>query len=233
MNRLAYFLILTLICITSLANAFFIPRGAPELVEFGFPEWSDQLGDIYVVNFKDPKYNLDMTDAEMLELTKEVRFYSTAHPNEHHVQQDPSKWWYRDHYCSCEGSFGIDFSQSSLSNERGVNGILLRYLTYGDHISAQYSARVTFGDGSSAHYDLRWDPFDSYWWYITSDLGIKSVHLGYNGEVTSEGNFRLEQVAIGGWIPVASVSETGSLGLVLTGLFGLFASRKLKSLSIR
>ncbi len=90
-----------------------------------------------------------------------------------------------------------------------------------------YHAFVTFGDGSTADYQLEYALVDLTTFFgITSDLLISSIHLGLaNGELTGLGGFAIDNLTIGA--QASSVPDSSSTLSLLMGvaLVGFVAQR--------
>jgi hypothetical protein len=111
-------------------------------------------------------------------------------------------------YCAgCNGSFLLDFTETSVGTALGVFGAGFDILS-----ATQYVAHVTFGDNSTQDYSLANQQF----WGITSDKSIKSIHVGLeNGATTVEGYISIDNLTIG----ATSVPEPTTM----LGIFGLGA----------
>jgi hypothetical protein len=125
-------------------------------------------------------------------------------------------------YCAgCNGSFQLDFTSTTVGTAAGVFGVGLTLLSSAE---PQYTAFVTFGDGSTANYSLPLsssvsNPFVG----LTSNLSIRSIDFGLrDGVTTQEGQFAISNLTIGSaaiaqepGISIAStfISESVSDGL--------------------
>lgn len=95
------------------------------------------------------------------------------------------------YYCAgCNGSFKLDFTDTSFTRDGGVRGagFDIRF-----NASSLYDALVTFGNGSTALYDLSTGGF----WGITSTSGIASITFGPAGSVSQGGSFGIDNLTIG------------------------------------
>lgn len=117
-------------------------------------------------------------------------------------------------YCAgCNGSFLLDFTQTSVGSSQGVFGVgfdmIRNYLLPSDVSplppgTLGYHAFVTFGDGSAADFVL---PLaDQYtvqsFWGITSPDLVRTIHIGLaNGGVTQTSAFIMDNLTIGAQAP--------------------------------
>jgi len=121
-------------------------------------------------------------------------------------------------YCAgCNGSFLLDFTQTTLGNSLGVFGAAFDIL-----FDTQYFAHVMFGDGSTQDFSLAGQTF----WGITSEKSIKGIHVGLaGGGSTISGSIVIDNLTIG----AKSVPEPASLiGLLACGTFGATSALKRK-----
>ncbi|MCC5649265.1 PEP-CTERM sorting domain-containing protein [Nostoc sp. XA013] len=119
-------------------------------------------------------------------------------------------------YCAgCNGSFLLDFTQTTVGNTLGVFGAGFDILS-----GTQYFAKVTFGDNSMQDFSLAGQNF----WGITSEKSIKTVHVGLQGGgSTTNGSILIDNLTIGG---IKSVPEpTSVIGLLALGV-GSLVKRK-------
>ena len=124
-----------------------------------------------------------------------------------------------DHrYCAgCNGSFLLDFSETSLTQGNGVSAIGFDFFK-----SSAYFATVSYGNGAVDNFRLA---LGDGFWGITSDQQIKSIHFGLiNGQSTTSGYLEIDNLTIGQ--VAASVPEPGNLALLGIGLLGLALSRR-------
>ncbi|MBW4687058.1 MAG: PEP-CTERM sorting domain-containing protein [Komarekiella atlantica HA4396-MV6] len=122
-------------------------------------------------------------------------------------------------YCAgCNGSFLLDFTQTTVGNALGVFGAGFDIL-YG----TQYFAQVTFGDDSTQDFSLAGQNF----WGITSEKSIKGIHVGLQGGgATTSGSILIDNLTIGG---AKSVPEPASvIGILAFGAFGASSLHKRK-----
>lgn len=123
-------------------------------------------------------------------------------------------------YCAgCNGSFLLDFTQTSVGNALGVFGAGFDILADTD-----YFARVTFGNNNEQDFSLAGRSFFG----ITSDTGIKSFYIGLaGGQPTIDGYIEIDNLTIG------SKSEpvpepTSVMGLLAVGAFSAGSMLKRK-----
>jgi hypothetical protein len=126
-------------------------------------------------------------------------------------------------YCSlCYGSFRLSFDTTSMSRGGAVHGVGLDLAENGGVDPAfRYAALVTFGDGSTASFDLPFvaeaypAPPDHRFWGITSDAGIRSVDFISHA---SSGPERTYLIIDNLTLAAAMVPERSTLALMLAGL---------------
>ena len=136
------------------------------------------------------------------------------------------------YYCAgCNGSFSLDFTSTSIGNDKGVYGVAFDYF-YGPVTTntplVELFAFVTFGDGSSENFALSPVDLDAENWNffgVVSDQLISSLHVGLqNGQPTEDASVGIDNLAIG----AMAVSEPSSVAggvLVALSLLRLNRSR--------
>lgn len=181
------------------------------------------LGTMVVDDYENGAYVFVQSDADMSSVLGETQYTSTGHVNNNIVWDSAGNHL----YCAgCNGSFLLDFSSTSVSTGSGVFGVGFEYFNNGD----QYTAFVTYGDGSQANIGIPGGTGASDMVFIglTSDLLISSIHLGLlDGGTSVGGSFALDNLTIGsrGDAPVPAPAALGFLGLGLAGL-GLTKGRR-------
>lgn len=136
-----------------------------------------------------------------------------------------------DYYCGgCNGSFRLLFSTTSVGTASGVYGAGFNYVNQARPGLPLYQAFVTFGDGTTANYELASNGQYSFpsFFGIASDLNISSIHLGLvNGQSTHDGSFAIDNLTIGTAVAAQSVPDpVSSLTLLVIGLTGLALARR-------
>ena len=155
-------------------------------------------------------------NAAMSAVLGETDYESTQHSDFNLIRHTATN----DYYCAgCNGSFKLTFDSTSVSDASGVFGAGFNFVNTGG-----YTAFVTFGDMTTANYQL---PFVGQvgntlpgFFGITSDLGIRSIYLGLNGQPTFNAVVAIDDLTIGNESTAASaVPDTASsMGLLVLGL---------------
>ena len=136
------------------------------------------------------------------------------------------------YYCAgCNGSFSLDFTSTSIGNDKGVYGVAFDYF-YGPVTTntplVELFAFVTFGDGSSENFALSPVDLDAENWNffgVVSDQLISSLHVGLqNGQPTEDADVGIDNLAIGA-MAVAEPSSVAGGVLVALSLLRLNRSR--------
>jgi hypothetical protein len=134
-------------------------------------------------------------------------------------------------YCAgCTGSFLLDFTQTSVGNALGVFGVGFDIL-----FNTDYVAHVTFGNNNEQDFALGnnnepdFSLAGSRFFGITSDVGVKSIHVGLaNGQPTLSGHIEIDNLTIGS--RATTVPEpTFILGLLAVSAFGNCSMQKRKN----
>jgi len=194
-----------------------------------FTTFNGMLGTSVTDDYENPAYNNFNTDVEMSSVLGETSYQATGFANFNLVADD--RLGSGHHYCAgCNGSFLLDFSSTSVGSASGVFGVgfdvISQQLVFGT------TAFVTFGDGSTSNYALDtaldYVGEEDYFWGITSEFSISSIHFGLidGGTNTDESVqvMALDNLTIGS---IASVPEPSMLALLFIGLIGLgFVSKR-------
>lgn len=187
------------------------------------------LGTSVTDDYSNAGYNFSQTDAAMSAVLGETDYTSTGFVDTNLVFPvagvDPG-------YCAgCNGSFRLTFTSTSVGTASGVYGFGFDYDNFPDFAGAggpAYVAFVTFGDDTTAEYTLSTAPFGAvlqFFFGVTSDSLIKSVHLGLPGGVAAGvGGFIVDDLTIGS--AAAAVPQPGSVALLGLGLALAAASRR-------
>jgi hypothetical protein len=186
--------------------------------------FQNNLSTFIVDDYENPGYKsgniantptLDIfTDAAMSSVFGETKYKTTTpfnSPNGYNLISERSAG--NDIYCAgCNGSFILDFTQTTVGNALGVFGAGFDILSRTD-----YFARVTFGDNSIQDFSLAGKSF----WGLTSEKSIKTVNVGLQGGLpTTNGSIQIDNLTIGA-NATKSVPEPASvLGLLAFGAFG-------------
>lgn len=193
-----------------------------------------QLGASITDDYTNPGYDINpatgvnfLTDAEMNAVLGETIYTPTGFSNNNIVGQVVLG---RNGYCAgCNGSFLLSFTSTSVGSDVGVFGVGLDLISNtGDFETGKnlYTAFVTFGDGSTANFELPFvdnegDPSSFPFFGLTSDQLVRSIAFGLpDGEVSTEGSFAITNLTIGAEVP-------GPLPLIgVAAAFG--ASRRIR-----
>lgn len=124
----------------------------------------------------------------------------------------------------CNPSWQMSFTTTSIGTAAGVYGVAF---DYANSDSLPFVALVTFGDDSTSEYALSSGPFSfpntPFFFGITSDILVKSIHFGLTGGGTTQGGFfYIDNLTIGS----SAVPEPTTLALVGLGLAGLGCRRR-------
>lgn len=153
-------------------------------------------------------------DATMSAVLGETKYMTTALPDTNVIIQGRTG---EQMYCAgCNGTFELDFTSTSVGSSSGVFGV-----GFDIFLPTNYFAYATFGDGSTQNFNLAGLRFFG----LTSDLQIKSLHLGlvdggaiqdYSGNLAN--SIIIDNLTIGSNVPTPA--------FVFPMLSGLFAAAK-------
>jgi hypothetical protein len=177
-------------------------------------ELAAALGASVLDDYEDTDYETQQTDIQMTAALGETAYTATGTPDGNLVIALTKL----DHYycAGCGGTFRLDFTSTSVSTANGVFGVGFDLLS-----SSGVSAFVTFGDGSTADYDL---PFASAfgpraYFGLASDLGIRTIHVAAHDQATTDGVFvAIDNLRIGA---AAAVPEPSVWSMMILGFGGL------------
>lgn len=166
------------------------------------------------------------SDAHMSSVLGETAYVTTGFSNLNIVFNqlaDPK-------YCAgCNGSFELDFQDTSVGDARGVFGVGFDFFnTYDGFL---YSAFVTFGDGSTAAFPLAQETFwpdrtSMRFFAITAAERIQSIHFATaDGASSTSGSFGIDNLTIGSPAPVP---EPATLLMLGSGLAALGVRRRMR-----
>lgn len=214
-----FFVIMTLALATSSVNATVLYNDRTT--------FDGMLGSSVTDDYENAAYDYINTDAAMSAVLGETVYQSTGFTDLNIVTDNTSG---DNAYCSgCNGSFLLDFTSTSVGSASGVFGV-----GFDVHSSQNVfgtTAFVTFGDGSTVNYALAAASDMDYFWGITSELLISSIHFGLIDGGTNTDNsvqrMALDDLTIGNELgSSSSVPAPASVLLLGLGLLGLAANRK-------
>ncbi len=154
-------------------------------------------------DYQNPAYeqpdnaNGTFTDARMSVIRGETRYRTTGLPDHNFVEHQAGQGI----YCAgCNGSFELDFTQTSMGSQNGVQAVGLDIAA--NQSAYPYVAHVTYGDNSTENLTLpvknaQTPPLTTFWGIISSKR-IKSVHFGaYDGLAVTVGGYAIDNLTIG------------------------------------
>ncbi|PWJ14390.1 VPLPA-CTERM sorting domain-containing protein [Jannaschia seohaensis] len=160
------------------------------------------------------------SDAGMSAVRGETDFASTGFSDLHYVGQVVAGL--DSAYCAgCNGSFRLGFTTTSLGTTQGVGGVGVTIDRNSSILS--YDAFVTFGDNSTATYDLG---TGGRFFGIASDSLVQSIHVTQaSGQPTTDASsgFVIDDLTIG---TLAPVPLGPALPLMLSGIGALALMRR-------
>jgi len=173
--------------------------------------------------------NLRVTDIDISRVLGETSYISTGHSNNNSVTGKhfalPNS---SNYYCAgCNGSFLLDFTDTSVGDSFGVFGVGIDIRRNIDLL--QYVAFVTYGDLTTDNFllplkEFEITPITQTFWGITSISKIKSIHFGLiDGGITTNGSFSIDNLSIGS----NSIPEPATILLLAFGLAVIGIRRKL------
>lgn len=174
--------------------------------------------------YSNPGYAYSQSDAAMSAVLGLTGYQATGHLNVNYVYNG-------GYYCAgCNGSFLLSFTSPALGGS-GTYGVGFDYANVPtlteDPVGQPYVAFVTFGDNTSAEFNLLSDADYIYplphFFGITASQKITSIHLGLpGGATTKNGGFSIDNLT------VAVVPEPEAYAMLLAGLglLGLIARRR-------
>jgi hypothetical protein len=155
-------------------------------------------------DYQDPAYqqpdnpNETFSDARMSEIFGQATYRTTGLTQRNFVEHQSGDGF----YCAgCNGSFELDFTETSVGNQNGVYGVGLHVIA--NQWSYPYVAFVTYGDDTTESFPLparnfQTPPPPATFWGITSIKRIRSIHFGgQGGAAVTSGGFAIDNLAIG------------------------------------
>ncbi|HLP91288.1 MAG TPA: PEP-CTERM sorting domain-containing protein [Nostocaceae cyanobacterium] len=185
--------------------------------------FENNLSSIIVDDYSNPGYLVGgnpassiviHNDAYMSSVVGETKYTATGFSNTNIILK-----YLNNAYCAgCNGSFLLDFTETSIGTAAGVFGAGFDITD-----ATQYFAHVTFGDNTTQDYSLANKTF----WGLTSDKSIKSVHVGLqNGGTTQNGYISIDKLTIGATSVPEPTTMLGILGMAAVGTTSLLKRNK-------
>jgi hypothetical protein len=181
----------------------------------------DSIGNRITDNYENPAYVFNQSNAQMNAVLNETRYQPTTYANSNSVFQEIDGKFV---YCAgCNGSFTLTFTQTTVGNSNGVFAVgfdIARNIG-----NPQYTAFVTFGDGSTANYLLPIVPVEGLSFFGIEDPNeITSIAFGLanGGVVPTNGSssFAITDLTIAADpVPEASTCSTLTASLILLATF--------------
>ncbi|MCL1465217.1 PEP-CTERM sorting domain-containing protein [Argonema galeatum] len=188
--------------------------------------FQNELDTLVVDDYENPAYlNGDVingstvdihSDAQMSSILGETQYNTTGWNNWNLIVEQN----FGHKYCAgCNGSFLLDFTQTTVGNSLGVFGA-----GFDIFAGTNYFAHVILGDDSTQDFSLA--SSGQGFWGITSEKSIKGIHIGLaNGGSTTNGYIEIDNLTIGS----KSVPEpTSAIGLLGLGAIGAASMLKRK-----
>jgi hypothetical protein len=152
--------------------------------------FQSQLDTLIIDDYSNPGYPRSsdfyiLSNAEMSSVLGETQYITTGFNNLNLILNNNN-----GAYCSgCNGSFLLDFTQTSVGTTLGVFGAGFNILN-----GTNFFAHVTFGDNSTQDFSLVGKTFFG----MTSALNIKSFNIGLpGGQATTSGSIVIDNLTIG------------------------------------
>jgi len=196
-------------------------------------DFRNTLAKTFVDDYESDAYQFLQNNTDMSGVHNETQYISTGSPDSNIVSD---AFWGDSYYCAgCNGSFLLDFTNTSLSNESGIFGVGINFLNV-DRVDdnagdppitiPKYSAYVTFGNNVTENFSLPSGPWpETHFWGITSAEGIKSIHFGFwDGVATQEGDFAIFDLTIGN--QKSSVPEPSAIMFLCLGIATILIRRR-------
>jgi hypothetical protein len=161
------------------------------------------------------------SNADMNAVLNETRYTPTAWPQQNHILLWNMNTFDHMYDSSFNGSFRLDFTQSSITRGNGVDGFGVDFANYGFDFQPElgdfaYYAYVTFGDDTTANYKLPTTAtgfINQKFFGVISDKQIASVHFGeFDGAALKRGTFAIDNLTIG------LVPEPSTFAMIFSGM---------------
>jgi hypothetical protein len=199
-------------------------------------DFNNHIGQRFTDDYDSEGYQFLQTNEQMSAVHNQTKYAATGFPDINIVSQITTGESH--YYCAgCNGSFQLDFTDTSLSDEQGIFGVGINF----KHVDTSdfdgnpvvdfpdYVAYVTFGNNSVENFTLPAGLSSTeFFWAITSEDRIQTIHFGLrDGLPTQEGDFSLLDLTIGN--KKSAVSEPNALLLLFLGITSILIRRKFSS----
>jgi hypothetical protein len=185
--------------------------------------FESQLAELIVDDYENPGYMSRQTDAVMSAVLNETKYTATGFINSNLVFTSFNLPGNRKYCAGCNGSFRLQFTETSISRSNGVDAVGFEYSNSTSTSGALYRTFVTYGDGSTAEFPLSSAaPTDilTQFFGINSDRQITSIHLGRRlGGSSQTGSFSIDNLTVG------RIPEPTSLAVLCLGSLCLLRRR--------
>jgi MYXO-CTERM domain-containing protein len=164
------------------------------------------IPDTFTDDYAHPNYAFVQSDAVMSGVVGETDYHTTGHLNNNIVTGEQ--------YCAgCNGSFELIFTSTTLGTPDGINAVGFDIASH--DLNQQYSAFITFGDGTTADIPL---PGAGFFWGVAAPERIASIHVGLAGGGSTQGGyFQMDNLVIGEGTPEACPGASIPMGDLTPG----------------
>ena len=171
------------------------------------------------------------SDANMTAVVGQTAYVATRLSNYNLVGNNPSGETDGAYCAGCNGSFRLNFTGTSYTVGGGVFGA-------GFDVNLNFASNtyafVTFANNATSNFllapQLTSEGFQPYFFGLTSDLGIASIHVGGLNGAVSGNTVAIDNLRIGSAAVTAAVPEPATWAMMLIGFGAIgFAMRRRKA----